>query len=99
MYLFQVITTVAQSCAHSLRSRLRYALRHPHTTLLPRLFVPLRGTRGAFSVCGYGLRYDSTAGVAPVWATVALTFHKVGGVWVAISGGCGLPPPGWPLCE
>ena len=40
-----------------------------------------RGTRGAFSVCGYGLRYGSTAGVAPVWATVALAFHKIGGVW------------------
>ena len=66
------------------------------------LVCPARGTRGAFSVCGYGLRYASTAGVAPVWATVALAFHKVGGVrwwfWLGVvcrlqCGRCASDPP------
>ncbi|WML92501.1 hypothetical protein RCF98_17605 (plasmid) [Thiothrix lacustris] len=84
--------------------RFRHVLRSPppfppslrptpatHNAIAP-LNVPLRGTRGAFSVAGYGLRYGSTAAVASVVATASQAFHNVGGRLCRCWSVCAAPP-------
>lgn len=97
--MFQVITTSAQSCAHPLRSRLRYALRHPPTTLMPRLFVPLARHAGRVQCVRLraALRLHCGGGSGLGYSGAGLPQGRRGVVVISIR--LGLPPPVWPLCD
>lgn len=91
--LLQSGTASANPCAHPLRSRLRYALRRPHTTLLPRLFVPLARHAGRVQCVRLraALRLHCGGGSGPGYDSASLPQCRRGGAVVPGTGGA--PPP------